>query len=69
MTKPDFKTISLKKFRSYLKANRNDTEAWDIYMARLDKEASRTNFPCPTSPEDIKEAINSNTELKAKFGI
>lgn len=67
--KPDFKTISLKEFRSYLRVNRNDTEAWDIYMARLDKEASKTNFPPPASPEDIKEAINSNTELKAKFGI
>lgn len=66
--KPDFNNISLKDFREYLKANRNDSEAWDIYYVRMDRESSRVNFPCPANPEDIRQAIESNSELKAKFG-
>jgi hypothetical protein len=69
MTKPDFNTISLKEFRNYLRANRNDDEAWNIYLTRLDNEATSVSFPCPSSVEDVKQAINSNTKLKAKFGI
>ena len=69
MTKPDFNNISLKEFRNYLRINRNDTQAWDIYMARLDKEATRTNFPCPMSLEQLEETVKSNPELKAKFDI
>ena len=38
-------------------------------MDRLDKESHRVSFPPPTSPEEIKQAINSNPELKTKFGI
>ena len=69
MTKPDFNTIPLKEFRNYLKKNRSDRDAWDIYMERLDRETTKVSFPCPNSPEDIEIAINSNTELKTKFGI
>lgn len=69
MMKPDFNTISLKEFRDYLKKNRSDTEAWDIYMERLDRETTKVSFPYPDSPKDIEQAINSNAELKAKFGL
>ncbi len=69
MMKPDFNTISLKEFRNYLRINRNDTQAWDIYLARLDKEATRINFPCPANLEELEETVKSNPELKAKFDI
>lgn len=69
MTKPDFNTISLKEFRNYLRTNRGDTQAWDIYLTRLDKEAARTNFPLPASLEQLEETVRSNPELKAKFDI
>lgn len=68
MTKPNFETIPLKEFLAYLRKNRQDNEAWSIYLARLDKEASHISFPAPKGVEDIRNAINSNPELKAKFG-
>ena len=35
----------------------------------MDRESSRVNFPCPANLEDIRQAIESNSELKAKFGV
>ena len=67
MMKPDFNSITLKEFRKYLKANRQDREAWDIYLDRMDKESTKVSFPLPKSLEDVAEAINSNPEVKAKF--
>ena len=67
MTKPDFKTISLQEFRKYLKVNRHDSTAWDIYYKRMDEESTRISFPRPHSLEDIQNSIDSNQQLKAKF--
>ena len=68
MMKPDFNSITLKEFRKYLKANRQDREAWNIYLDRMDRESTKISFPPPKSLEDVAEAINSNPEVKAKFG-
>ena len=69
MTKPDFSSISLKEFRTYLRKNRHDRQAWEIYLTRMDNEATKISFPCPSGIEDIQQAINSNAELKTKLGI
>lgn len=65
--KPDFRTVSLKEFRSYLRQNRHDSAAWDIYFKRMDAESTRISFPPPNSLEDIQNSIDSNPALKAKF--
>ena len=69
MTKPDFSSINLKEFRNYLRQNRHDRQAWDIYLNRMDNEATKISFPHPTGIEDIQQAIKSNAELKTKLGM
>ena len=68
--KPDFKTITLKEFREYLKVNRTDDEAWDIFFDRLDKEAQRSpTYPPITSPEQFEQFLQEHPEVKARFGV
>ena len=70
MTKPNFRTITLKEFREYLKVNRTDDEAWDIFFDRLDKEGQRSClYPPITSPEQFEQLLQDNPEVRAKFGV
>ena len=69
MTKPDFKTISLKELRDYLRVNRRDERAWDIFFDRIDSEATKSPlYEAPKSPEDFEQFLENNPEVKAKLG-
>ena len=68
--KPNFRTITLKEFREYLKVNRTDDEAWDIFFDRLDKEGQRSRlYPPITSSEQFEQFLQDNPEVRAKFGV
>ncbi|MGL4881850.1 MAG: DUF6887 family protein [Waterburya sp.] len=70
MMKPDFKTISLKELRDYLKINRTDNEAWDVFFDRIDRESTKSPlYPAPKSLEDFEKFLEDNPEIKARFGI
>ena len=68
--KPNFRAITLKEFREYLKVNRTDDEAWDIFFDRLDKEGQRSRlYPPIKSPEQFEQLLQDNPEVKARFGV
>ena len=63
--KPNFKSISLRELRSYLRQNRNDQEAWDIFFERIDREAQKSPlYPAIKKPEDLNSFLNKLSELK-----
>lgn len=70
MTKPDFRAITLKQLRDYLRANRTDEEAWDIFFDRVDREAKKSPlYPPITNPEQLDRLLKDNPEIRARFGI
>jgi hypothetical protein len=67
--KPDFKTMTLKDLRGYLRANRTDNQAWDIFFERIDSEAIKSPlYDAPKSFEDFEQFLESNPEVKARLG-
>ena len=68
MTKPDFKTMPLKELRGYVKTNRQDTQAWDIFLDRIDSEATKSPlYDAPLNFEEFEQVLEQNPEVKAKL--
>ncbi len=69
MMKLDFKTISLKDSRSYIKVNRKDIQAWDIFLDRINSEATKSPlYDVPSSFEEFELILEQNPDVKAKLG-
>lgn len=68
MTEQDFETMSRAQLRSYLNSHRDDSQAWDVFFAKLN--ASRTFdqgswYPAPLDEESIRvteEAIKQKIQ-------
>ena len=60
--------MNLKDLRKYLKANRTDDKAWDIFFERIDSEAAKSPlYDAPQSFEDFEQFLENNPEVKAKL--
>jgi hypothetical protein len=54
MMKPDIQTMSTADLRSYVLENRDDKEAFQALMDRLNANVQATTYPCPNTPENIE---------------
>jgi hypothetical protein len=58
--KPDLETMNTADLRSYVLEHREDREAFNALMDRLNASVQTTTYPCPNTPENIdvmKKAI------------
>lgn len=51
--KPDFAAISRKELQAYVLDHRDDEEAFNVYIARLNTEGNWKRFPALKSMEDL----------------
>ena len=54
MTQPDFATMSRKELRTYVLQNRDDAQAFRVFVDRLMAEPPRVIHPAPRSVDDLK---------------
>ncbi len=56
MTKPDFETMSRAELKNYLADHRDDSQAWDVFFAKLHQERSPDTqwYPAPVDDESIQ---------------
>lgn len=72
MSKPDFKTMNRKELHAYVLANREDEEAFHIYVDKLHTEATWIEMPALQSPDDLEnypeflEHISKSSEPRDK---
>jgi hypothetical protein len=52
--KPDLETMNTTDLRSYVLEHREDREAFQALMDRLNSNAQTTIYPCPNTPENIE---------------
>jgi hypothetical protein len=52
--KPDLETMNTNDLRSYVLEHREDREAFNALMDRLNANAQTTTYPCPNTPENIE---------------
>jgi hypothetical protein len=52
--KPDLETMNTTDLRNYVLENREDREAFNILMDRLNANTQTTTYPCPNTPENIE---------------
>jgi hypothetical protein len=51
--KSDFEQMSRTELRTYILEHREDEEAFQLYMNRLDRSPDRPVFPAPQSIEEL----------------
>ena len=56
------------ELRDYLRKNRTDELAWDIFMSKNDASSSKSLYDAPKSLEDFEQFVENNPEVKAKLG-
>ncbi len=54
MMKPNIETMNTADLRSYVLENRDDREAFNALMDRLNANTQTTTYPCPNTPENIE---------------
>jgi hypothetical protein len=54
MNQPDFNTMSRQELHAYVLANREDQEAFYVYVDKLHAEATWVEMPPLQSPEDLE---------------
>jgi hypothetical protein len=64
--KPNIETMNTADLRSYVLENREDTEAFNALMDRLNANAQTTTYPCPNTPENIETMRKAIREKLAK---
>jgi hypothetical protein len=52
--KPDLETMNTTDLRSYVLDHREDREAFQALIDRLNTNASTKIYPCPNTPENIE---------------
>ena len=68
MNKSDYEAMTRKELRDYLRINRTDEEAWEIFMQKNDREATKSPlYPAPKSFEEFEKFLEENPEVKARF--
>jgi hypothetical protein len=50
---PTFETMSLQELRVYVLSHREDTSAFHALVDRRKVQGSRTQYPCPNTPENV----------------
>lgn len=56
MTEPNFETMSRAELKNYLADHRDDSQAWDVFFAKLYQERSPDTqwYPAPVDDESIQ---------------
>ena len=52
--KPDLETMNTSDLRRYVLEHREDREAFQALIDRLNTNAPTTIYPCPNTPENIE---------------
>jgi hypothetical protein len=52
--KPNIETMNTAELRSYVLENREDREAFNALIDRLNANAQTNTYPCPNTPENIE---------------
>ena len=67
--KSKFEAMSRQELRAYILENREDEEAFHVYMDRLKDSPSTKIYPCPNTPENLeimKQAIRAKLDELAE---
>ena len=69
MNRSDYEAMNRIELRDYLRKNRTDELAWDVFMNKNDASPSKSPlYDAPKSLEDFQQFLENNPEVKAKLG-
>ena len=65
LIKPNFQIITIKELKQYILENREDKEAFQVYMERLDKQPSSQLYD-EADIEQFSELLRKNQTSKSQ---
>lgn len=68
MSKATYESMTREELRDYLRSNRNNSEAWEVFFDKLDRKTEeKITLPSFNSLEELEEIVSQNPTIKAKF--
>jgi hypothetical protein len=69
MNKATYESMSREELRDYLRGDRNNSEAWEVFFDKLNQQKTKEKITLPSfnSLEELEEIISQNPVIKAKL--
>ncbi len=64
MSKATYEQMTRKELREYLKGNRNNSEAWEVFFDKNNEVGEKIVFPYTESPEETEAQVQNILKRK-----
>ena len=65
----DYNQMSFDELKTIVRQDRTNENAWRAFFDKLDQQPKQEPLPEFSNLGELEQAIQSNPELKAKFGV